>query len=128
MPRSDARSALSADAWSATPIDVKRKNAMSPSRIAGTVISVSTSLPKNRVPSRPLPTVKFTLMNSGNCTDLAVPSHRGSSRPSATTISVMPMVATVRIRRGARKNRRRNRNSTRIPSTTEATRPVAAAR
>ena len=49
MPSSDARSAFSADARSATPIDVKRKKATSPSRIIGTTMRVNTSLPKKFV-------------------------------------------------------------------------------
>ena len=94
----------------------------------GTTMSVNTSLPKNFVPNRPEPTVKLRLMNSGNCTVLVLPIQIGNASPSATSSCVTPIVATVRIKRGARKKRRRNANSTMTPNTIAVTRPLAAAR
>ncbi len=91
-------------------------------------MSVSTSLPKNFVLDNPDPTVKLRLMNAGNCVVLVFPIQIGRASESATSSWVTPMVATVRIKRGARKKRRRNANSTMTPNRMEATRPVPVAR
>ena len=72
-------------ARSATPIDVKRKNATSPSRMIGHddqrqhVVAEERSCCRARCP-----TVKCRLMNGGYCTTSLLPSQCGSSSPSAT--------------------------------------------
>lgn len=120
-PSIAARSARSAAPRIATPTLERRRNSASATSAAGTRIRVRTSFALKRVGA----TVK--LSSNGGAMRSPKPSprkRRGRNSAAPVRSWDRPMVATMRIRRGARKNRRITRISTRIPSTTAAARPV----
>lgn len=88
--------------------------------IGATTRAATSSAPKIRGSM-----VKLTSQGrSRDCTCGRSPQSRGSSALAAPSRVASPMVATVRIRRGARKKRRITASSTRAPITTAAARPV----
>ena len=104
-----ARSASSAQARMAMPSAGARGTARARRTRRGITITAITSLPPNRNGSM----VNDRLNGAGKlCGGTATSNQRGSRSPRPASTCARPMVATVRIRRGARKNRRITRNST----------------
>ena len=120
-PSVAARSARSALPRTATPMLLSRSQAASAMNAMGIAIIAITSLPLKIV----LPT--WNLTENGGSRRLvwkSWPNAWARNRPAPIRTWERPIVATVRIRRGARKNRRMISVSTTIPSKTAATRPV----
>ncbi len=135
MPRRDARSARSAEARRAAPTIVRRRNTARAMTTSGATTMAMASL---AVKSRG-PMVKSSL--NGACTlrlanafSLPAPVAeftcfwRNSSSPITVKSWERPMVATVRMRRGARKKRRMIRTSTSAPTASAATSPMPSPR
>ena len=123
MPSSAARSASSAQARMATPRRVRR-NSASPTNASGITTSATTSFPPKVNGS----TVNERSNGAGKlCGGRPTPNHPGRSNPSPASSWARPMVATVRISRGDRKNRRITSSSTAAPRTTAAAIPTTKA-
>ncbi len=120
MPSSAARSAFSAVPRTATPTRVRRNSASSV-HTTGTATAAMISPPRNFTN----PMVNCALIGAGSGSVLVTSNQRGSRRPAPASTCARPMVATLRISRGERKNLRITRSSTTAPSTTAATIPVA---
>ena len=121
MPSVKARSARSAAPTMAMPIVDRCRNSARASRHTGTTIMVKMSLALNVTPPK-------TKLASNGCgrrvpNDWS-PKARGRNSPAPVSNCANPMVATVSSRRGAVKNRRMIRPSTRTPSSTAASRPT----
>jgi hypothetical protein len=118
-----ARSALSAPPRMAMPMVLLRRNSARPTKHAATPNIATTSLPVKMIGS----TVNSTCHGIENASP---PSSNSSTRRNAAPLRswAIPIVATVRTRRGERKNRRTSRVSTTTPSTIAARRPAANAR
>ncbi len=121
MPRRAARSARSAEARTAMPTSVRRRN---------TARAIITSGATTRAASSSAPKMIGSTVNwmsqgrSRAWADGRSPQSRGSNRLQAPSRVARPMVATVRISRGASKKRRMTSSSTRAPTTRAASRPA----
>ncbi len=92
---------------------------------SGTASMATTSLPEKTV----WPTEKLTSKGDGKlCGGVVMSKARGSRKPSPPSRLDTPMVTTVRISRGAVKNRRMSRNSMVAPRATAARSPTGTAR
>jgi hypothetical protein len=132
MPSRLARSALSALARTAMPMSVNRKNAASAAMHSPTANMATMSLPPNTTGaiSNSSPNgdgndvgADSTSKTRGN----ASLASDGSARPTPANSWASPSVATVRISRGARANRRMTTTSTSAPSPTATTSPSGSA-
>jgi len=102
----------------------KRKKPTSAASTTGTTSKTRISFPLNAV----TPTWNDSESSLGSLKSFVFPIQRGKKSETPSSSCAMPIVATVAISRGALKNRRRNRNSTRTPSRIALARPVPAAR
>ena len=131
MPRVAARSSRSAAALTARPVLDRAKNHPRATKQTGTAIIVTMSLALKNVPPNSHRSVNGgEIRVSPNCSNevpVSDSSHEG--RRSETPISswAIPIVATVRISRGARAKRRMMAACTTKVINTVAARPVAAA-
>jgi hypothetical protein len=125
MPSSEARSARSAAARTAMPTLVNRRNAATSSIASGasTQATGKSASKMNGLTWSCHVIGTAMLLVSG-----VLPHRRGSISAAKASNWASPMVATVRISRGARKNRRTIASSTIAPTTRAAARPRARAR
>ena len=123
MPSMEARSRRSPAACTAIPMSLLVNQIDTAARQATETMTATRSLASKTTGAM------RQLRCQGNVTtalEIGVwPQSRGMSRLSTTRSWESPMVATVRMRRGERRNRRTTMNSTVAVRTTEATRPVA---
>ena len=120
-PRSEARSELSAQARTATPMWVRLRNQAKATIATGTAAMASRSLPWNTT----LWKRKAKLKGEWKfCGATLTWKAAGSPTSAAASTALRPRVATVRMSRGALAKRRMTTNSTMIPSATPATSPV----
>ena len=122
MPSTSARSAFSDAARTATPSDVRVRNHASAPATTGTMITMTTWFPVNSTGS------SVKLDDSGVRNEFVTSGCPNSDgRPASTPprIWARPMVASVRMRRGAQKNRRMTTRSTSAPVAAAATAPSA---
>ena len=120
-PRRLARSDRSAAARIATPTAVRWRKRPIPRIATGATISTSRSLALKISGS-----TSKVKSNGGSmrCDRTFSPKALGRNRPPNASSWVRPSVATVRIRRGARKNRRMISSSHAAPSATAAASPA----
>ena len=115
MPRSNARSAFSAEARSATPSRVRRRNAARPAVTTATVRKAATSFPVSNGWPR---LVYHTRFCQGVVTVVPWsvafwPSHTGMKNPRTAKLCATAIVITVAMSRGTASNRRMTRSVSR---------------
>ena len=126
MPSVLARSARSALARTAVPASLRRSQSASAMKATGMRIIAMMSLPEKTVP------LTSKLAEKGASSRVwakaSLPNAWGRNSAAPVSTWARPIVATVRMRRGARKKRRMMSISTTTPSTSAATTPMARAR
>ena len=122
IPSCAARSVDSAAARTATPNRDRRRKAERATPLATTTSTAITWLPRNTTGDH----VKAKLNGVGNCwLARSRPKARGKMSSKADSSWAMPMVATVRMSRGALAKRRTNRNSATPPTIRALVSPTA---
>ena len=116
-PSSAARSAFSADARTAIPTSVSRKNSVSPTTTPTTAKTITRWLALNTKPLTVALSDENGVRGGAGSTMLPVTKYGSASWMPANT-SPTPIVATDRMSLGAFEKRRTTKYSTSIPETT----------